>query len=144
MYLIDTNILSTGAPSKSGNPEIVEWMDANSAKLYLSAVTIAEVEDGIAKLRREGASRRAANLAAWLGTLLHLYGERVLAFDTGVARVAGALLDKARGAGVTPGLADVIIAGTALHHDLTLLTHNTRDFAPLGTKVHDPFVSLPR
>lgn len=118
-------------------------MDANSARLYLSAVTIAEIEDGIAKLRREGASRKGANLAAWLEAVLHLYGDRVLAFDTAVARVAGGLLDKARGSGVTPGFADVIIAATAVHHGLTVLTHDTKDFAPLGAKVHDPFVSLP-
>ena len=71
----------------------------------MSAVTIAEIEDGIAKARREGAARKARRaLAAWLETLLHLYGDRVLPFDVGVARIAGVLSDKARGQGQAPGI----------------------------------------
>lgn len=49
-------------------------MDVHSAKLFLSAVTVAEIEDGIAKLRREGATHKATDLMAWLEALLHLYG----------------------------------------------------------------------
>jgi predicted nucleic acid-binding protein len=60
-------------------------MDAHSASLFLSAVTVAETEDGIAKLQREGATRKSEHLAAWLETVLHLYGDRVLAFDTPTA-----------------------------------------------------------
>lgn len=71
------------------------------------------------------------------------YGDRVLAFDVDVARVASALSDKARGRGLTPGFADIIIAATAVRHGLTLLTRNTKDFAQLGVAMHDPFASLP-
>lgn len=143
MYLVDANVISAGAPAKSGVAHVVAWMAAQSCELYLSAVTVAEIEDGIAKLRREGASRKADELAAWLETVLHLYGARVLAFDLDTARVAGALLDKARGLGLTPGFADVVIGATALHHGHTLLTRNVKDFASLGVAIHDPFVTLP-
>jgi toxin FitB len=58
---------------------------------------------------------------------------RVLAFDTPTARIAGALSDRARGQGHAPGLADIIIiAATAQHHGLTILSRNVRHFVPLG------------
>ena len=144
MYLVDTNVISAGAPSKGAAREVLVWMDEHAAALFLSAVSIAEIEDGIAKLRREGARRRAEALNAWLETLLHLYSQRVLILDVDVARATGALSDKARGLGLTPGFADLIIAATAAHHGLTLLTRNTKDFSKLGVALHDPFVTLPR
>jgi toxin FitB len=61
-------------------------MDEHSTKLYLSVVTVAEIEDGIAKARRERARRKATDLASWLETLLHLYGNRILPFDVACAR----------------------------------------------------------
>jgi len=75
--------------------------------------------------------------------VLHLHGDRILAFDTGAARVAGALSDLARGQGQVPGFADIIIASTARHHGLTILSRNARHFMPLGVPVLDPFVTLP-
>ena len=118
-------------------------MDLNSDSLFLSAVTLAEIEDGIAKLRREGASRKSADLTAWWETVLHLYGDRVLAFDAPTARIAGAMADRARGQGHSPGLADIIIAATAHRHELTILSRNLKHFEPLGVSALDPFVALP-
>lgn len=118
-------------------------MDSHSASLFLSAVTVAEIEDGIAESRREGARRKSADLAAWLETVLHLYGDRVLAFDVATARIAGAISDRARGLGQAPGFADIIIAATAKHHGLTILSRNVRHLVPLGVVVVDPFSRLP-
>ena len=118
-------------------------MDAHSAELFLSTVTIAEIEDGIAKAKREGATRKARDLTAWLETVLHLYAARILPFDLAIARLAGSLSDRARGQGHAPGFADIIIAATAQHHGLTILTRNVRHFEPLGVPVHDPFARLP-
>ena len=143
MYLVDTNIISAGAPSRVAPPEIVAWMDVHAALLFLSAITVAEIEDGIARLRREGATRKSDNLGAWLEALLHLYTDRILAFDTSTARIAGALSDRARGQRHAPGLADIIIAATARHHGLTILSRNLRHFAPLDVPVLDPFAALP-
>jgi predicted nucleic acid-binding protein len=143
VYLIDTNIISAAAPSRPVPPALVEWMDAHSGSLFLSAVTVAEIEDGIAKLRREGARRKSADLAAWLETVLHLYGDRVLAFDVAIARIAGAISDRARGLGQAPGFADIVIAATARHHGLTVLSRNPRHLEPLGVTVIDPFSRLP-
>jgi predicted nucleic acid-binding protein len=143
-YLVDTNVISAAAPTTSVKPpELIEWMDSHSLKLFLSAVTIAEIADGIAKAKREGAPRKAADLSAWLRTVLHLYGDRVLSFDSSTAEIAGALADLARGRGYSPGFADVAIAATARRHDLTILSRNERDFAPMDVPVIDPFQKLP-
>jgi len=144
VYLVDTNVLSAGAPTKAQPaPELAGWMERNSERLYLSAITVAEVEDGIAKARRTGATRKADRLAEWLGTLLHLYSARILPLDVPVARLLGRLSDQARGAGQSPGLADLAIAATAASRGYTVLTRNLRHFQGLAVPAHDPFESLP-
>jgi len=144
VYLADTNVISAGAPSRAvAAADLVRWMDEHSGSLYLSAVTVAEIEDGIAKARREKARRKAADLTAWLEALLHLYGSRILAFDIPVARIAGVLSDLARSRGAAPGFADIAIAATAGRHKLTILTRNTRHFEPLGVPTVNPFEGLP-
>jgi predicted nucleic acid-binding protein len=143
LYLVDTNVISARAPSRVPLPELAAWMDSHSAELFLSTVTIAEIEDGIAKAQREGATRKARDLTAWLETVLHLYAARILPFDLMTARLAGSLSDHARGQGLAPGFADIIIAATAQRHKLTILTRNLRHFEPLGVPVHDPFLRLP-
>ena len=138
-YLVDTNILSAGAPGKAAmHAKLAQWMDDHSDALYLSVVTVTEVEDGIAKARRVGATRTARDLAEWLNALVHLYGDMVLPIDIGVARAAGRLLDAARGQGREPGLADMLIAATAQVHGLSVLTRNLRDFVGCGVRVLDP------
>ena len=118
-------------------------MDRNSASLYLSVITVAEVEDGIAKSRRLGAHRKAGRLSQWLETLLHLYGARVLPIDVETARRVGTLSDRARAQGHAPGPADLAIAATAQRHACTVLTRNLRHFAPLDVPALDPFAALP-
>lgn len=144
MYLVDTNVLSAGAPGRQErSPALLAWMEAQSDRLFLSAVTIAEICDGITKLRRTGSASRAASLKNWLDSVLHLYSERVLPFDIAAARVAGVLTDRARAAGRSPGFADIAIAATAESHNLVVLTRNLRHFTPLKIQAHDPFDRLP-
>ena len=144
MYLIDTNVLSIASPNRHVRSEsLLTWMDSHSDRLFLSTVTVAEISDGIAKLRRIGSVSRADDLHDWLETVLHLYGSRVLPFDASVARLAGQLTDQARAAGQSPGFADIAIAATAGSRNLTILTRNLRHFAPLGVPVIDPLERLP-
>ena len=144
MYLVDTNVLSAGAPGRSErSATLVEWMDTHSDGLFLSAVTVAAISDGIAKRARTGSASKAAALGNWLELVLHLYGERVLPFDVAAARLAGQLTDKARTAGHSPGCADAAIAATAESRSLVVLTRNLRHFAPLGISAIDPFETLP-
>jgi predicted nucleic acid-binding protein len=142
-YLVDTNVISASAPTTARRPELIAWMDSHSPDLFLSAVTIAEITNGIAKAKREGARRKASDLSAWLRTVLHLYGDRVLPFDSPTAEIAGVLADLARGRGHSPGFADIAIAATARRHDLMILSGNERHFAPMDVAVLDPFQKLP-
>jgi toxin FitB len=143
-YLIDTNIISAGAPTRHPKqPDVLRWMDLHSSDLFLSVISVAEIVDRIAKAKREGTRRKAADLSLWLQAVLHLYGERVLTFDVPTAEVAGGLSDLARGRGHAPGLADVVIAATAKRHDLVVLSRNQRHFGPMDVPVIDPFEQLP-
>ncbi len=144
LYLVDTNIISASTPVRRAAPaSLVQWMDRNSDRLYLSVITIAEIEDGIAKARRMGAVKKAALLAEWLELLLHLYTGRILTLDVTAARIAGALSDLARGMGLAPGFQDWAIAAIAQAHGLTVLTRNVKHFVPLGVAVSDPFAAIP-
>ena len=81
-YLLDTNVISAVAPTRSDRPRaLVDWLDRASAELYLSVVTSAEIREGIAKAQREGAVRKAKALSDWWNAVEHLYAERILAFD---------------------------------------------------------------
>jgi predicted nucleic acid-binding protein len=142
--LVDTNIISAIAPTAAvRHSEMTAWMDLHSPDLFLSAVTVAELADGIAKTTREGSKRKAAELSAWLQTVLHLYGDRVLPVDGPTAEIAGALSDLARSRGHSPGFADIAIAATARRHDLTIMSRNERHFAPMDVAVANPFRQLP-
>jgi len=143
LYLVDTNVTFARAPSRVTPAEMAAWIDAHSAKPFLSVVTIVEVEDGIAKPQCEGATRKSRDLSAWLETVLHLYAARILPFDLATARIAGVLSDRARGLGRAPDFADIMIAATAQSHGLTILTRNLRHFEPLGVPVHNLFAWLP-
>lgn len=142
MFLVDTNVISALAPSKrTETAELAVWLDRASAQLFLSVVTAAEVQAGIAKAEREGAGAKARALAAWWQAVEHFYGEKVLPFDLRCAQCAGDLIDRARAH--RPGFEDIAIAATAKAHGLTVLTRNLRHFAPLGVSAFDPFQGLP-
>ena len=144
MYLIETDVVSAAAPGRAGrNERLVKWMDRHSDDLYLSAITVTEIVQGVARLERRGALARAVRLRDWLDLLLHLYDARVLHFDVAAARLAGVLSDRARASGHAPGFADIAIAATAASRGLTVLTRNLRHFGPLGIAAIDPFEELP-
>ena len=143
-YLLDTSVVSKLAPDRTAPAnDHSGWLADHADNLYLSAVTIAEIEQGICKLRRAGGAERAARLTDWLDSLLANAADRLLAFDAGVGRIAGALSDQAWAAGRHPGFADIAIAATAIAHDLVLLTRNGKHFGPLGVAFADPLEGLP-
>jgi predicted nucleic acid-binding protein len=143
-YLLDTSVLSMLAPGKAGaNDRFAEWVRSRGDRLFISAITVAEIEQGICKLRRLGGAARAEALERWLAGLLENGAEQIIAFDQDVALAAGRLSDKGWTMGRHPGFADVGIAATAEVRDLVLLTRNTRHFEPFGMAVVDPELSLP-
>jgi len=118
-------------------------MERYSDHLYLSVITIAEIEAGIAKLSDKGSDLKAAHLTAWLETVLHLYGDRVLPIDVRTARMLGQLTQTVRRAGYKPDLADLSIAATARVNGYTVLTRNIRHFHMLDVNLCDPYAALP-
>lgn len=145
-YLLDTNVISLLAPSRrrSGDAErLAAWIVDHSEALWLSVVTAAEVESGIAKAARMGAARKARDLTEWWGEVRHYYSERILPLDLETAEETGRLLDLARAAGISPGFEDLAIAATGKRHGLAVLTQNDKDFRPLGIDVVNPLAALP-
>lgn len=140
MYLVDTDVVSVGAPGRSPPADLVPWLARNSPKLYISTVSIAEIEAGIASVRRRSA-RKADVLDGWLDGLLRLYLRRVLPFGLPAARLAGRMKDQALAKGHTPAFPDLAIAATAATHGFTVLTRNVRHFAPLEVPLLNPFMA---
>ena len=133
MYLLDTDVLSA-LRRRERDPAVARWLEAQrTTDLYLSVVTVGEVERGIEWQRRRDPAFAEA-LAAWLDRVLAWYGDRVLGVDLPTARRWGQLSSALGHEG-----ADLLIAATALEHGLTVVTGNTRHFAPTGVAVLNPF-----
>lgn len=133
MYLIDSVTLSE-LRRRRRDTRLVAWFERQwTADLFVSVISIGEIERGIAAQRASNPGFAAA-LARWLDTVLALYGERILPFDLSAARRWG-LLSAALG----NESADLMIAATALEHGLTVVTRNVADFAPAHVPVLNPF-----
>lgn len=145
-YLLNTNIISKFAPDKNPPSTAVrDWFHQQGAAnaLFLSAMTVAEVEKGLRSLYRRGGFERAKRLSLWLDFITTTFDDRILPMDAVVARIAGAMEDEARGKGQSPRLGDVIIAATARAYNLTIVTENLRHFEPLNVAVALPAFSGP-
>lgn len=144
-YLLDTSVVSVLAPGREAfvPTPFGQWLQAHHQALYLPSVAIAEMAQGIGKLRRAGGAERADRLDRWLDGLLAAYGDRILPLDAQAARLAGQMSDEAQAQGRHPGFADVAIAAIAQHAGLLLLTRNLKHFQPLGVACADPLVTLP-
>ena len=131
-FLLDTDVLSA-LRKRERNPEAVRWVEAQRASdLYLSVVTVGEIERGIGQQQRRDPSF-ARNLALWLDRVLAWYGDRILPVDAATARRWGQL-----SATIGHDGADLLIAATALEHGLTVVTRNVRHFEPTGVRVVSP------
>jgi toxin FitB len=137
MFLIDTVTLSE-LRRRRRDPVVVAWFERQrTTDLFLSVISVGEIERGIARQRTTDPGFAGA-LAAWLDRVLALYGERVLPFDLQTARRWGAL-----SAALGNDSADLMIAATALEHGLTVVTRNASDFEPTRVAVLDPFSRPP-
>lgn len=140
-YLLDTNVISRLAPERDAAKAtgLQAWVGEHGAELFLSAITIAELQAGVCRLQRKGAIRKADALARWLQLVLEFYEFRVLWLDAQAALETGRLIDRAVGVGGEPGFEDAAIAATAAVHGLTVVTANTRHFRLFGV----PFIEPP-
>ena len=139
-WLLDTNVVSELIRPKP-NTGVVSWLAERSGdegRLYLSALTLAEIHRGV--LRLDPQSRLFARLQAWLSTdLAARFAGRILAFDEQVARTWGAMT-AVLPRGIAVSTMDSLIGATALHHGLILATRNASDFRHFGgLALEDPW-----
>ena len=134
MFLLDTNVVSELRKTQA-DPAVVAWARSVPAyKLYISAITLLEIETGILRLERRDPGQ-AAPLRNWLEVhVMAAFAGRVLSVDGAVARRCARLHVPNRS-----NECDALIAATALVHDMTVVTRNTRDFAFSGAPVLNPW-----
>ena len=144
-YLFDTSVLSLLAPGREGHlpAAFAAWLLKHSDRLYIPCIAVAEIEQGICKLRRAGGAARADRLAQWLDSLIENYSSHVLPLDTSTSRLAGKLAEQAIATGRHPGFADIAIAALAMNKGLLLMTRNLKHFEPLRIPCADPLEKLP-
>ena len=134
MFLLDTNVVSELRKTQADRA-VVAWARSVPAyKLYISAITLLEIETGILRLERRD-PEQAAPLRNWLEVhVMAAFAGRVLSVDGAVARRCARLHVPDRS-----NECDALIAATALVHDMTVVTRNTRDFAFSGAPVLNPW-----
>ena len=132
MYLLDTNVVSE-LRKRRPNPRVVAWLqDIEDPQLYLSAVTVGEIQASIEVTRAQHPTQ-AEELELWADQVADSYN--VLALDAACFRRWAKLMHRQSGIVYE----DAMIAATALVHDLTVVTRNVRDFSRLDVPVLNPF-----
>lgn len=138
-YLLDTCLLSE-LVKPSPEPAVLDWMRGRTeSELFVSAMTLAELQRGVAKLP---GSRRRDELSVWLQQLEAGFEERVLPFTRQTASVWAQMCSRAELEGKTMAAFDSIIAATALEHGLALVTRNVRDFSHAPVVLINPWLAV--
>lgn len=141
MYLLDTNVVSELRKLRLGKADanVAAWAQGvDAADLFVSAITILELELGVLSVERKDAAQ-GAMLRAWLEQrVLPEFCARILPVDTAVARRCARLHVPDR-----RSERDALIAATALVHGMAVVTRNVADFEPTGVPLVDPWRPLP-
>ncbi len=137
MFLLDTNVVSELRKAKSGkiDQQVLAWADsAATSSLFLSVITIMELETGVLLVERRDPTQ-GAMLRSWLNThVMPAFSERILPIDTAVAQCCAKLYvpdprsDR-----------DALIAATALVHGMTVVTRNINDFVATKVELLNPW-----
>lgn len=139
MFILDTNVVSELRKIRSGgaDPQVALWADSvDSVNLYVSAITVQELEIGVLLAERRD-PRQGAVFRAWLDShVLPAFAGRILPVDTAVAQRSAKLhVPDPR------PVRDCLIAATALVHGMTVVTRNTVDFKATGVLLLNPWAS---
>lgn len=139
-FIVDTSVISALAPGRQPLPErLAEWIIRNEASLLIPAIVVAEIEQGIASLKRRGGVAKAEVLTEWRRNLSARFVSRIIPLSHEIALELGSLSDRLAAIGRHPGMADASIAATALVRSAPVLTRNVAHFEPTGVAVLDPF-----
>ena len=135
MFLLDTNLVSELRRPHRTNPQVAAWADSvQPSDLFLSSITILELETGALRLTRRD-HKQGALIRQWIEEhVLPAFAERILAVDTAVARRCAALHIPD-----PKPYRESLIAATALVHRLTVVTRNRADFEPMAVNVLNPW-----
>ena len=138
-YLLDTNVISEMVKLRP-EAKVVSWVQTTSEELlYLSVLTIGEIRNGIDSLPR---SNKRGLLESWLANDLVLrFAGRILQVNLDIADRWGIISARAKIAGAPLAVIDGLMAATALHHNLTLVTRNTKDVRVAGISMLNPWQS---
>jgi len=136
-FLLDTNLVSEGMKPRQ-NPGASAWLRGQAVEqTYLSVVTWAELRHGIARMP---AGARRERFRSWLENELPMHFlDRIFDINLACADAFGELMAQRERTGRTMAAMDCWLAATALVHDLTLVTRNTRDFADTGVVILNPW-----
>lgn len=133
IYLLDTNvILAVRRPDRA--PQVAAWLrEKREAELFLSVITLGEIERGIRAQERQN-PEFAADLRSWVDRTVRMFSDRLLPFGAAEARIWGRLSQDIGHCG-----ADLMIAATALARGATVVTGNIDDLRPTGVDLENPF-----
>lgn len=136
MYLLETVAVSEMSKPGARTGMMDFLSDQPLELLFISVISIGEMAYGWSRLPD---GKRRAQLQEWLREVEDAFGVRALDVDPDVAREWGQLRAAVKKNGYNIDLPDLLIAATAIHHDLTVVTRNVRDFAPTGCKILNPW-----
>jgi predicted nucleic acid-binding protein len=136
-FLLDTNCISE-AVRVHPEPRVLSWLGAaDESLLHLSVLTLGEIRKGVAALAQ---SKRRTLLETWLEVELQArFAGRILPIDAGVADRWGVLAAASKLKGATLSTVDGLLAATALHNNLTIVSRNVGDFAHTHVPVFNPW-----
>lgn len=135
-FLLDTCVVAE-MWKENAAPAVRQFISrCREDELWISVITVGEIEKGIVRLP---AGKRRMILVGLLETLIRTHRKRVLSVDLETARLWGELTARAGKSGIAIPAADGLIAATARQHDLTVATHNARDFRHAGVPVINPW-----
>ncbi|MDZ4158656.1 MAG: type II toxin-antitoxin system VapC family toxin, partial [Anaerolineaceae bacterium] len=117
---------------------VIRWVDSiDEEKLFLSVITIGEIQRGIERLPE---SHRKTELLVWMNNgLIERFGQRILPLDTQTMFLWGSLTSQMENSGQPMPLMDSLIVATALQNNLIIVTRNVSDFLPCGVQVINPW-----
>ena len=136
-FLLDTNCISELVRPKP-EQRVMEWMDAaDETMLYLSVLTVGEIRKGLAGLPQ---GKRRTRLETWLEVELQArFAGRIVPIDAAITDRWGLLAAEAKRKGKGLSIIDGLLAATALHRNLTVVSRNSRDFANTQVPVLNPW-----